>query len=215
MTTEKSFLKSTPCFEFTRDRISRVITVPHLHSFAHFAICDCRYVACWCAGKVYTTPPGTAMISTSQEGAHGSCFVVSCSDLVWISPCETTLKNRFQWIALVHSLEWKMKTFEFWMRNIFFYGLIDNITIFVQIMAWCRTGGNRPLSETMMVCLMTNIYVTRPQARLRGGGGVWSRKPRRFEVNIFVLIWKPAKFQCDLETLNTDLAPSRLGEILR
>ena len=32
----------------------------------------------------------------------------------------------------------------------------------VQIMAWCRSGG-KPLSEPMMVSLLTHICVTRPQ----------------------------------------------------
>ena len=40
-------------------------------------------------------------------------------------------------------------------------GPVDNIPALVQIMAWCRPG-DKPLSETMMVSLMTHIYVTRP-----------------------------------------------------
>ena len=41
-------------------------------------------------------------------------------------------------------------------------GPIDNITALVQIMAW-RRPGDKPLSEPMMVCLLTHICVTRPQ----------------------------------------------------
>ena len=41
-------------------------------------------------------------------------------------------------------------------------GPIDNIPALVQIMAWCRPG-DKPLSEAMMVNLLTNICVTRPQ----------------------------------------------------
>ena len=39
---------------------------------------------------------------------------------------------------------------------------INNIPALVQIMAW-RREGDKPLSEPMMVCLLTHICVTRPQ----------------------------------------------------
>ena len=41
-------------------------------------------------------------------------------------------------------------------------GPINYITTLVQIMAWFREG-NKPLSEPMMVSLLTHICVTRPQ----------------------------------------------------
>ena len=41
-------------------------------------------------------------------------------------------------------------------------GLISNIPALVQIMAW-RRPGVKPLSEPMMVNLLTHICVTRPQ----------------------------------------------------
>ena len=41
-------------------------------------------------------------------------------------------------------------------------GLINNIPALVQIMAW-RLPGNKPLSEPMMVNLLTHICVLRPQ----------------------------------------------------
>ena len=41
-------------------------------------------------------------------------------------------------------------------------GRINNIPAFVQIMAWRRLGG-KPLSEPMMIILLTHICVTRPQ----------------------------------------------------
>ena len=41
-------------------------------------------------------------------------------------------------------------------------GPINNIPALVQIMAWRRLG-DKPLSETMMVSLLTHICVTRPQ----------------------------------------------------
>ena len=41
-------------------------------------------------------------------------------------------------------------------------GPINNIAALVQIMAW-RRPGDKPLSDPMMVSLLTHIYVTRPQ----------------------------------------------------
>ena len=41
-------------------------------------------------------------------------------------------------------------------------GPSNNIPALVQIMAW-RRPGNKPLSETMLVSLLTHICVTRPQ----------------------------------------------------
>ena len=41
-------------------------------------------------------------------------------------------------------------------------GQINNIPALVRIMAW-RRPGDKPLSETMMVTLLTHICVTRPQ----------------------------------------------------
>ena len=41
-------------------------------------------------------------------------------------------------------------------------GPINNISTLVQIMAW-RRSGNTPLSEPMMVSLLTHLCVTRPQ----------------------------------------------------
>ena len=42
------------------------------------------------------------------------------------------------------------------------YGPINNIPALVQIMAWRLTGA-KPLSEPMMVSLLTHICVTQPQ----------------------------------------------------
>ena len=41
-------------------------------------------------------------------------------------------------------------------------GLINNILALVQIMAW-RRPGDKPLSEPMIVNLLTHICVTQPQ----------------------------------------------------
>ena len=61
-------------------------------------------------------------------------------------------------------------------------GPIHNIPALVQIMAWCRLG-NKPLSEPMMVRLLTHIYVTRPQ-------WVNSLAPGKFDWNFRHVVFK-------------------------
>ena len=58
--------------------------------------------------------------------------------------------NENVWISINISLKFVPK------------GLINNIPALVQIMAW-RRPGDKPLSEPMMVNLLTHICVTRPQ----------------------------------------------------
>ena len=58
--------------------------------------------------------------------------------------------NENVWISLKISLKFVPK------------GQIDNNPALVQIMAW-RRSGDKPLSEPMMVSLLTHICVTRPQ----------------------------------------------------
>ena len=58
--------------------------------------------------------------------------------------------NENVWISIKISLKFVLK------------GLINNIPALVQIMAW-RRPGDKPLSEPMMICLLTHICVTRPQ----------------------------------------------------
>ena len=54
------------------------------------------------------------------------------------------------WISIEVSLKFAPK------------GPINKIPALVQIIAW-RRPGDKPLSEPMMVSLLTHIYVTRPQ----------------------------------------------------
>ena len=58
--------------------------------------------------------------------------------------------NESVWISIKFSLKFVPK------------GPIDNIPALVQIMAW-RRSGDKPLSEPMMVSLLTHLCVTRPQ----------------------------------------------------
>ena len=69
-------------------------------------------------------------------------------------------------------------------------GLINNIPALVQIMAW-RRPGDKPLSEPMMVNLLTHICVTRPQwvNTLKPG-----QNGRRFTDDIFTCIFMNEKF---------------------
>ena len=60
------------------------------------------------------------------------------------------LSNENAWIPITISLKFVPK------------GPIDNIPALVQIMAW-RRSGDKPLSESLMVSLLTHICVTRPQ----------------------------------------------------
>ena len=67
----------------------------------------------------------------------------------------TTFSNAFSW----------MKIYDFRLR--FHWSLLTRVQLkyilaLVQIMAW-RRPGDKPLSEPMIVSLLTHIYVTRPQ----------------------------------------------------
>ena len=58
------------------------------------------------------------------------------------------------------------------------YGLIDNMAALIQIMAW-RRRRDKPLSEPMMVSLLTHICVTLPQwANSLASGGCVSNSKR-------------------------------------
>ena len=68
---------------------------------------------------------------------------------------QTTFSNAFSW----------MKMFEFWLKfpwSLFPRVPINNIPALVQMMAW-RRPGDKPLSELMMVSLLTHICITRPR----------------------------------------------------
>ena len=74
-----------------------------------------------------------------QDGCHFPDDVFKCIFL-----------NENAWISIKISLKFVPKV------------RINNIPALVQIMAWRRPGG-KPLSEPMMVSLLTHICVTRPQ----------------------------------------------------
>ena len=67
---------------------------------------------------------------------------------------QTTFSNAFSWM--------KMYKFRLRFHWILFPKVpIKNIPSLVRIMAW-RRSGEKPLSEPMMISLLTNIFVTRP-----------------------------------------------------
>ena len=74
-----------------------------------------------------------------QNGRHFPDDIFKCNFL-----------NENVWILIKISLNFVPK------------GPINNISALVQIMAW-RRPGDKPLSEPMMVSLLTHICVTRPQ----------------------------------------------------
>ena len=63
---------------------------------------------------------------------------------------------------------------------------INNILALVQIMAW-RRSGDRPLSESMMVSLLTHICVTRPQRII-----VWAHVGDYVRIKL----WNSLTYQC-------------------
>ena len=70
-------------------------------------------------------------------------------------------------------------------------GPIDNNPALVQIMAW-RRSGDKPLSEPMMVSLLTHICVTRPQwVKMLQNGLLPDEKPWRKPVSF---IWLTCQF---------------------
>ena len=74
-------------------------------------------------------------------------------------------------------------------------GPINNIPALVQIMAWHRSG-DKPLSEPMMVSLLTHICVTRPQwvicvtACWDHTTAHWKKCQRHHDCNNVIIRWK-------------------------
>ena len=67
-------------------------------------------------------------------------------------------------------------------------GVINNIPTLVQIMAWGHPGDN-PLSEPMMVSLLTHICITRPQWVNEIGSSVLDKCTPDGNFIDFLLIW--------------------------
>ena len=76
----------------------------------------------------------------------------------------TVLYILMVWGCVYHLVrqEWKYLNSDLILLKFLPKGLINNIPALVQIMAW-RHPGDKPLSESMLVCLPTHICVTQPQ----------------------------------------------------
>ena len=83
-----------------------------------------------------------ALVNTLRSRQNGRHFADDIFKCVFL--------NENVWIPVTISLKYAPK------------GPINNIPALVQIMAW-RRSGDKPLSELMMVELLTQICVTRPQ----------------------------------------------------
>ena len=86
-----------------------------------------------------TWPRWVNTLRPRQNGRHFPDNILKCIFL-----------NENVWISIKISLKFVLK------------GPISNIPALVQIMAW-RRPGDKPLSEPVMVSLLTHICVTRPQ----------------------------------------------------
>ena len=79
--------------------------------------------------------------------------------------------------AIFQTTFFLMKMYKFWLRFHWSFvpkGPIDNIPALVQIIAW-RWPGDKPLSEPMMVSLLTQICVNQPQ---------WVKHPAQHYYNL-------------------------------
>ena len=86
--------------------------------------------------------PNTQTINTLRSRQNGRHFADGIFKCIFL--------NKNVWIPIKNSLKFVSK------------GPINNIPTLVQIMVW-RRSGDKPLSESMLVSLLTHICVTRPQ----------------------------------------------------
>ena len=100
-----------------------------------------------------------ALIFTKKSFVHLATFStalvvyvpmrISYMYILHCARCCLAASNENVWISLKISLKFVSKV------------RIDNIPSLVQIMAW-RQPGDKPSSESRMICLLTHICVTRP-----------------------------------------------------
>ena len=95
-----------------------------------------------CADRCHWCVSGETSINTLGPRQNGRHFADDIFKYIFL--------NENVWISIKISLKFVPK------------GPINNIPSLVQIMAW-RRPGDKPLSEPMMVNLLTHICVTRPQ----------------------------------------------------
>ena len=82
-------------------------------------------------------------------------------------------------------------------------GPINNIPALVQIMAW-RRPGDKPLSEPIMVSLLTRICVTRPQWVKVQSTVFWSQNfdlVENFQKTVVLIVIFQDKILCATENI--------------
>ena len=102
-----------------------------------------KYLAGMCGPGIHVIP-GHLFINTLRPRQNGRHFADDIFKRVFL--------NENIWVPIKISLKFVPK------------GPVNNIPALVQIMAW-RRPGDKPLSEPMMVNLLTHICVNRPQWR--------------------------------------------------
>ena len=88
--------------------------------------------------NVIKWPWWSAFLNTLRSRQDGRCFPDDSFKCIFL--------NENAWISIKISLKFVRKSFP----------------ALVQIIAWCRPG-DKPLSESMMLSLLTHIFLTRPQ----------------------------------------------------
>ena len=101
------------------------------------------------------------LIRSQPTVAHTTTTELCHRRILWQSVWK---QNKFsRWHFQMHFLEWKCTRFSIKISLKFVpMGPINNIPALVQIMAW-RRPGDKPLSESMMMSLLTHICVIRHQ----------------------------------------------------
>ena len=103
--------------------------------------------SCWVGLEFFSEVMATfnhvgGSFNTFRPRQNGRHFPADIFKLIFV--------NEIIWISIKISLRFVPR------------GRINNIPALVQIMAW-RRPGDKPLSEPMMVSILTHICVTRPQ----------------------------------------------------
>ena len=119
----------------------------HTGSPTYASVKDCKLWYCRVVSHYNNVIFSSKSVSLThwQNGRHFPDNIFKCIFL-----------NENIWIPINISLKFVPK------------GLIKNIPALVQIMAW-RRPGNKPLSEPMMVSLLTHIWVTQPHLNISKG----------------------------------------------
>ena len=107
--------------------------------------CDNNLLYSTITSLMYSSSHGVNTLRLRQNGRHFADNIFNC-----------IFSNKNVWISINISLKIVPK------------GQINNIPAMVQIMAWHRPG-DKPLSEPMMVSLLTHICLTLPELRLAVG----------------------------------------------